>query len=89
MVTSTIIVTTVATSVTIMIASCYYSNDHDRRCSLMLQMAAQMRQLEGRLMALREELREKESKARQAEHSVQDLKLQLEDLHVCPSSSHH
>ena len=55
----------------------------------MLQMAAQMRQLEGRLMALREELREKEGKARHAEHSVQDLKLQLEDLQVCSSPSQH
>ena len=46
-------------------------------------MAAQMKQLEQRLMALRAELREKESKARQAEGSVQDLKLQLDDLQVC------
>ena len=34
-------------------------------------------------MALRAELREKENKARQAEGSVQDLKLQLDDLQVC------
>ena len=46
-------------------------------------MAAQMKQLEQRLMALRAELREKENKARQAEGSVQDLKLQLDDLQVC------
>lgn len=46
-------------------------------------MAAQMKQLEQRLMALRAELREKENKARQAEASVQDLKLQLDDLQVC------
>ncbi len=46
-------------------------------------MAAQMKQLEQRLMALRLELREKENKARQAEGSVQDLKLQLDDLQVC------
>lgn len=32
---------------------------------------------------MREEVREKESKARQAEATVQDLKLQLEDLQVC------
>ena len=47
-----------------------------------MQMAAQVKQLEQRLMALREEVREKEAKARQAEGSVQDLKLQLEDLKV-------
>ena len=46
-------------------------------------MAAQMKQLEQRLMALRAELREKENKARQAEGSVRDLKLQLDDLQVC------
>ena len=46
-------------------------------------MAAQMKQLEQRLMGLRGELREKEQKARQAEGSVQDLKLQLDDLQVC------
>ncbi len=46
-------------------------------------MAAQMKQLEQRLMALRAQLREKENKARQAEGSVQDLKLQLDDLQVC------
>ncbi len=46
-------------------------------------MAAQMKQLEQRLMALRAELRDKENKARQAEGSVQDLKLQLDDLQVC------
>ena len=45
-------------------------------------MAAQMKQLEQKLMALREELRDREAKARQAEGSVQDLKLQLEDLQV-------
>ncbi len=48
-----------------------------------VQMAAQMKQLEQRLMALRAELREKENKARQAEGSVRDLKLQLDDLQVC------
>ncbi len=48
-----------------------------------VQMAAQMKQLEQRLMALRAELREKENKARQAEASVQDLKMQLDDLQVC------
>ena len=48
-----------------------------------VQMAAQMKQLEQKLMALREELRDREAKARQAESSVQDLKLQLEDLQVC------
>lgn len=48
-----------------------------------VQMAAQMKQLEQKLMALREELRDREAKARQAETSVQDLKLQLEDLQVC------
>ena len=46
-------------------------------------MAAQMKQLEQKLMALREELRDREAKARQAEGLVQDLKLQLEDLQVC------
>lgn len=51
-----------------------------------LQMAAQMKQLEQKLMALREDLREREAKARQAEGSVQDLKLQLEDLQVCQSA---
>lgn len=48
-----------------------------------VQMAGQMKQLEQKLMALREELRDREAKARQAEGSVQDLKLQLEDLQVC------
>ncbi|KAL3133044.1 hypothetical protein ABBQ38_006950 [Trebouxia sp. C0009 RCD-2024] len=47
-----------------------------------VQMAAQVKQLEQRLMALREEVREKKAKARQAEGSVQDLKLQLEDLQM-------
>lgn len=47
-----------------------------------VQMAAQVKQLEQRLMALREEVREKEAKARLAEGSVQDLKLQLGDLQV-------
>ena len=51
-------------------------------------MAAQVKQLEQRLMALREEVREKEAKARQAEGSVQDLKLQLEDLQVFLSAKH-
>ena len=46
------------------------------------QMAAQMKQLEQKLMGLRNELREKEGKARQAEGTVQDLRLQLEDLQV-------
>ncbi len=49
-------------------------------------MAAQMKQLEQRLMALRAELRDKENKARQAEGSVQDLKLQLNDLQVCANT---
>ena len=53
-----------------------------------MQMAAQMKQLEQRLMALRGELRDKESKARQAEGSVQDLKLQLDDLQVCTTALH-
>lgn len=52
-----------------------------------VQMAAQVKQLEQKLMALREELREREAKARQAEGSVQDLKLQLEDLQVCQSAT--
>ena len=47
-----------------------------------------MKQLEQMLMALRTELREKESKARQAEGSVQDLKLQLDDLQVCTTTLH-
>ena len=46
-------------------------------------MAAQMKQLEQKLMALRQELREKERNARQAEVTVQDRILQLEDLQVC------
>lgn len=54
----------------------------------MVQVAAQVKQLEQRLMALREEVREKEAKARQAEGSVQDLKLQLEDLQVLLSARH-
>ncbi|DBA70472.1 TPA: hypothetical protein ACH3X2_011877 [Trebouxia sp. C0005] len=51
-----------------------------KRVASSREMAAQMKQLEQRLMALRAELREKENKARQAEGSVQDLKLQLDDL---------
>ncbi|KAL0055275.1 hypothetical protein WJX82_009859 [Trebouxia sp. C0006] len=51
-----------------------------KRVASSREMAAQMKQLEQRLMALRAELREKENKARQAEASVQDLKMQLDDL---------
>ena len=54
----------------------------DQECIVVVQMAAQMRQLEQRVMGLRDELREKEGKARQAEACVRDLNLQLEDLQV-------
>ena len=45
-----------------------------------------MKQLELKLIVLREEVAQKERQARQAEFTVRDLKLELENLQVCTGS---
>ena len=59
-------------------------------CSLqpdcVVQVAAQVKQLELKLIVLREEVAQKERQARQAEFTVRDLKLELENLQVIASS---
>lgn len=47
-----------------------------------MQVAAQVKQLELKLITLREEVAQKERQARQAEFTVRDLKLELENLQV-------
>ena len=47
-----------------------------------IQVAAQVKQLELKLITLREELAQKERQARQAEFTVRDLKMELENLQV-------
>lgn len=53
---------------------------------VLLQVAAQVKQLEMKLITLRQELAERERQARQAEFTVRDLKLELDNLQVCMQS---